>query len=142
MITQNKLWSNFHLVHINVFFYKQHLHSIWNWQKIKQMLSNTLRLNFCYLKVIHVLHPRFHSKIIEDIYENKQKNKCVFNYEIIQLIIIKMKMKMKNRSHRYGIIRTKKKYKRRLTMMMLMRIKQHLDNIWSSIHEKGKQIWV
>ena len=61
--------------------------------------------------------------------KNKQKNKCVFNYEIIQLIIIKMKMKMKNRSHRHGIIRTKKKYKRCLTMMMLMRIKQHLDNI-------------
>ena len=26
----------------------------WNWQKIKQKLSNTLRLNFCYLKIIRI----------------------------------------------------------------------------------------
>ena len=28
------------------------------------MLSNTLRLNLCYLKIIHTLHPRYHLKII------------------------------------------------------------------------------
>ena len=47
-----------------------------NWQKIKQMLSNNLRLNFCYLKIIHILHPRYHPKIIGHILKKKQKNKC------------------------------------------------------------------
>ena len=42
-------------------------------QKMKQMLSNTLRLNFCYLKIIHILHARYHRKIIEDILKNVQK---------------------------------------------------------------------
>ena len=37
---------------------------------------------------------------------------------------------MKNRSHRYDI-----------NMMLLICIKQHLSNIWSSIHEKFKQHW-
>ena len=27
-----------------------------NWLEIKKMLSNTLGLNFCYLKIIHILH--------------------------------------------------------------------------------------
>ena len=63
------------------------------------MLSNTLRLNFCYLKIIHILHP----KIIGNILKNKQ-NKCVCIHEIIRQIIMKMKMKMKNTSHRYDII--------------------------------------
>ena len=39
------------------------------------MLSNNLRLNFCYLKIIHILHSRSHPK-------NKQKNKCVYIYAI------------------------------------------------------------
>ena len=67
------------------------------------MLSNTLRLNFCYLKIIHILHPPY-PKIIGHILKNKQKNKCVY-HEIIQFIIMKMKMKMKNRSPRYDIYR-------------------------------------
>ena len=49
----------------------------WNWQKIKQMLSNNLRLNFFYLKNIHILHQSYHSKIIGDILKNKQNNKYV-----------------------------------------------------------------
>ena len=28
----------------------------WKWEKIKQILSNTPRLNFCYLKMIHLVH--------------------------------------------------------------------------------------
>ena len=32
--------------------------------KIKQMLSNSRELNFCYLKIIHNLHPRYHPKTI------------------------------------------------------------------------------
>ena len=39
----------------------------WNWQKIKQALSNTLKLTFCYFKIIHLLNPSYHPEIIEDI---------------------------------------------------------------------------
>ena len=45
------------------------------------MLTNTLRLNFCYLKIIHILHWR-HLKITELILKNKQKNKCLYIHEI------------------------------------------------------------
>ena len=48
-----------------------------NGKKIKQMLSNTLRLSFCYFKIIHILHPHYHPEIIGHILKNKQKNKCV-----------------------------------------------------------------
>ena len=41
------------------------------------MLSNTIRLNFCYLKIIHILHPLYHPKIIGHILKNMQKTKCV-----------------------------------------------------------------
>ena len=61
------------------------------------MLSNTLRLNCCYFKIIHILHPRFHPKIIGQILKDKQKSK--------RLIIMKVKMKMKKRSHRCNISR-------------------------------------
>ena len=33
-------------------------------QKYKQMLSKTLSLNFCYLKIIHILHPHYRPKLI------------------------------------------------------------------------------
>ena len=80
--------------------------------------------------------------------KEKQKNKNSCIHEIIQLIIIKMKMKMKNRSHRYDINRSRSrhghkysKYKKCLSVMMLICIKQHLSNIWNSIHENVKQHW-
>ena len=41
---------------------------------IKQMLSNALRLNFWYLKIIHIFHRRYHPRIIGHILRNKQKN--------------------------------------------------------------------
>ena len=57
-------------------------------------------------------------------------------------------MKMKNISHGYDINRPRcrcgykySKYKKCLSMMMLMGIKKHLGNVWSSIHEKVKQDW-
>ena len=120
------------------FFYKQHF---------TQMLSNTLKLNFCDLNFIQILHPRYHPKTIGDILKYKEKNKCVCIHEIIwKSITMKMKMNMKNRSHRYDINRTRSrnghrysKYKKCLIMIMLIGIKQHLSNIWSSIHEKVKQ---
>ena len=58
--------------------------------KNSTMLSNTLRMNFCYLKIIHILHP----KIIGNILKNKQNN-CVCIHEIMRQIIMKMKMKIK-----------------------------------------------
>ena len=116
-------------------------------KKSKQMLCNTLRLNFCYLKFIHILHPNYHLKIIRHTLKNKQINKYVCIHEIIRAITMKMKMKIKNKSHRYDINRPRSrhghkysKYKKCLTMMMLICIKQHLSNIYSSIHEKVKQI--
>ena len=52
------------------------------------------------------------------------------------------------RSHRYGINRPRSRhghkssvYKKCLSMMMLLCIKQYLSNTWSSIHEKVKQHW-
>ena len=51
-------------------------------------------LNFCYLKIIHILHP-LSTKIIGHILKNKQKNNCACIHRIIKLIIMKMKIKMK-----------------------------------------------
>ena len=109
------------------------------------MLSNTLRLSFCYLKMIHILHPRYHLKIIKI----KQKSKFVCIQEIMRLIIMAMEMKIKDRSHRYDIIRPRSrhghncsKYKKCLDMMMLIYIKQQLiSNIWSSVHEKSSPMF-
>ena len=56
---------------------------------------------------------------------------------------MKMKVKMENRSHRYDINRPGSRnepkyteYKKCFSMMILICIKQHLSNIWGSIHEK------
>ena len=61
---------------------------------------------------------------------------------------MKIKKKMKNRLHRYDINRPRSRnehkyngYKKCLIMIMLLCTKQHLGNIWSSIHEKVKQHW-
>ena len=75
------------------------------------------------MKIKHIIHPRCYSKIIGHILKNKEK---------------KMDMKIKPRSrhgHKYNI------NKKCLSKMMLIFIKQHLSNIWSSIHEKVKQHW-
>ena len=58
-------------------------------------------LNFCYLKIIYILHPGYHPKMKAHILKNKEKNKCVCINEIIRLIIMKMKMKTKKRLHGY-----------------------------------------
>ena len=59
-----------------------------------------------------------------------------------------MTMKMKNRSHRYDINRSRPrhgheytKHKLLLSILMVICIKQHLSNIWSSIHKRVKQHW-
>ena len=56
---------------------------------------------------------------------------------------------MRNRSHRPDINRSStytwtqiyQKQKVRHSIMMVLCIKKHLSNIWSSIHEKVKQHW-
>ena len=54
----------------------------WNWQKIKQMLSNTLRLNFCYLKIIHILHSRYCLKIIGHILKISKRTSLSWDFTI------------------------------------------------------------
>ena len=71
--------------------------------KNQENVTNTLKLNFGYLKIIHILHPRYHPKIIGHILKNKQKSKRFLTPDIARLIILKMEMKMKNRSRRYHI---------------------------------------
>ena len=52
---------------------KQHFYTRLKLAKNQAKLSNTLGLNFCYLKIIRILYPRCHPKIIGDILKNKQK---------------------------------------------------------------------
>ena len=60
---------------------------------------------------------------------------------------IKMKLKknqkhttlMSRRGSRHG--QKYRKYKKCLSMTMLIFVKQHISNIWSSIREKVKQHW-
>ena len=50
-----------------------------NREKTMQMLSNTMRLNFCNLKIIHILHPRYHPKLIgRTLKVTKRTNLSVF----------------------------------------------------------------
>ena len=104
-----------------------------------------MRLNFCYWQIIHVFHQRYHTKVIGHTLKINKNNKYVCIHGIIRLIMMKMEMKMKNRSHRYETNRPKprhSKYKKCLNIMMLILCnKQHLSNIWSSVHEKVKQHW-
>ena len=89
----------------------------WNWQKIKQKLRNTVRLILCYIFEYYL-----HSKISH--YFIKMKNRSL-RYDI--------NSPMSRHGHKY------RKYRKCLSMMMLIGIKQHLSNIWSSIHQNLKQ---
>ena len=40
-------------------------------------VRNTLSLKCCYLKIIHILHARYHAKIIVHILKDKKKKKYV-----------------------------------------------------------------
>ena len=84
---------------------------------------------------------------------NRSSKKCATNKyvclnEVIWLMAMNMRLKMKNRSHRYDINRLRPrhghkftKYEMCLSKMMVICIKQHLSNIWSSILERDKQHW-
>ena len=92
---------NFYLVH--AFFHKQHFckqRKAEIAKKIIQMISNTLRLNFCYYS-----HTSFTvlSKNNRTYSKKKKKKMGVCIYGIIWLIIVKMMMKMKNRPRRHDI---------------------------------------
>ena len=67
--------------------------------------------------------------------------------EVIWLMKMKMR-KIKNRSQRYDINRPRTRYRHKyakyklyLSIIMVICIKQHLSNIWSSIRKKVKQHW-
>ena len=62
-------------------------------------------LNLYFLKIIRILYPRCHLKIVEHILKNAQKKKYVCFNEITWLTVIKMKIKMNNSSHGYNINR-------------------------------------
>ena len=86
------------------FFYKQHFYEqcqVENGKKSSKIkLGSTLRLNFCFLKIIRFLHPRYHPKI-GDILKNIQKT----NASVLMRLFMttKTRLKMKNRSHIYNI---------------------------------------
>ena len=49
-------------------------------QKYKEMLSKTLSLNFCYLKIIHILHPRYRPKLIGHTLKTWQRSMlCLYS---------------------------------------------------------------
>ena len=80
MITWIKNVNNFQIAKVQpqgilsiclIFFsvlYKQHFYNTFNARlKLKKNQANakdTLRLNFCYLKIIRILHLRYHPKIV------------------------------------------------------------------------------
>ena len=105
---------------------------------MKQKLSNTLKLNFCFLKIIPILHPCYHPKLIWDVLKNGQKTSVSVLMRSYDYMYWKWSSKWKNGLHRYDINRTKQthghkhtKYKICLSIMMVMCNKQHLSNIWS-----------
>ena len=102
-------------------FYKQHFCKQYQAKidkKSSKKLSYTLRLNFCYLKIICFLHPRYHPKVIVHILKNVKKTSAPL-----------LKIKMKKRSRRYDINKLRPrhghkytKYKLCLSMIMLINI--------------------
>ena len=91
----------------------------------------------------------YHLIITGHILGNKQNNKHLCIHEIMQLIILKIKTKMKIDPRKYDINRPRSreghkysKYMKRLSIMMLICIEQHLSNVWSSVYENVKQHWV
>ena len=77
-----------------------------------------------------------------------RKNKYICFHDVIWLMTMKMKLKMKNRSQSCDLnwSRTRPgqrytKYKMLLSIMIVICIKKHPSNIWSSVHENVKQHW-
>ena len=51
------------------------------------------------MKIIQILHPRYHPKIIGRTLKKQQQNEHICIHEIIQIIIMKIGKKRKHRSH-------------------------------------------
>ena len=113
-----------------------------------------MRLNNCYFKIIHFLHPYYHLKVSGDILKKSAKNNDACFNEIIWFIIMKTSLKMKNASNRYDINRPTPRYRRKytkyktfLSMMIVICIKQHQSNIWVKVFKNeqskicGRQSW-
>ena len=110
----------------------------------KSTLSNPLRLNFYYLKIIYILHPRFRSKEIGRTLKNKQhKQASLYSWDY-RINHNENGEKKKNRSHTYDINRFRSRYKHKYNkykkcVIMIMftctkpTSKQHLKvNSWKS----------
>ena len=112
-------------------------------KKIKQKLSNTLRLN-----VIWELFTFFTHVIIQNYMRYSKKcikNKCASFNEIMWLIIMKMRLKIKIGFHRYNINRPRPKHGHKYPKYKMSHdgdgYLQHLSSIcW--INGKVKQHWV
>ena len=87
----------------HAFLYKQHFYK----PRLKLEINQAKATPCCfyYLNIIHILHQRYHPKIVEHILKNKQKSKFIYIYDIIRLTITRMKMKMKSKPCRYDINR-------------------------------------
>ena len=53
----------------------------WNWQKIEQMLSNTLSQNFYYLTIIYILHPLYYPKIVGHSEKWAKEEVCLYSWD-------------------------------------------------------------
>ena len=144
-----KVWKNIHLF-IHTFTFKLSLLSYW-WYTAFFYISNTFKSN-ARLKLAKNQAKATKGKLL--LFENYSYSSSMLSAKnsrliirLTQLIIMKMKVKMKNRSRRYDINRPRSKHAhkysecwKRLSMMIIY-TKQHLSNIWSSIHEIFKQQW-
>ena len=74
-ITSNRKWITRFFIS-NTFISNARLKSAKNQGNAKQY--STLRLSFCYLKIIRFLHPRYHQKLIGDILKMYKKQVRVF----------------------------------------------------------------
>ena len=113
-----------------------------NQAKAKQHAETEILLIEKYSLSSFTLSSKHNSGYSKKMYK---KQVCLFKWGYI-ITEMKMSLKMKNRSHRYDIngprtIRghSYTRHKMCLNIMVVICIKQHLSNIWSSIHEKVNQ---
>ena len=81
----------------------------------KKMLSSARRLKFSFLKIIHILHSRYHPKIIGHILKKAKKQACLyswdyaiwcFNQNIIMLYLIEILIiKMEHQNNMWNLLR-------------------------------------
>ena len=70
-----------------------HIH-LAKFKTLKQILSNSLTLNFYCLNIIHIRHQRYHSKNDRTYSKEISKRTSVCVHGITLLIIMKMKLKI------------------------------------------------